>query len=81
MADPYIVDDSTVYEAEVKVLQKGKVVINPNGRGYKDDNVTRAVEDRVLHITVQAKTPTHLRQKVVAILQTLDMPEGAESDY
>jgi uncharacterized protein YaiI (UPF0178 family) len=81
MAQSYIVDDSRVFEAELKVVEKGKVVINTNGNGYKSDNVSRDVNDRVLHITVQAKTAALLRQKVIAILQTLDMPEGAESDY
>lgn len=78
---PYIVDNSVTFEAELKVVQKGALVVNSNGRGYKDDNIKRELNDRVLHITVQAGTPSLLRQKVVAILQTLDMPEAPESDY
>lgn len=72
-----VVSQQVHYKAVVHVVREGVVVINPNGRGYAEDNVERSVGTEVLSVTVRAATPEKLRLKVEQMLLTMD-DEGDE---
>lgn len=68
MAVAKMVTESLVYTAKVKVYKEHVAVINPNGRGYDEDNVEKTVSNEVVEITVRAKTLNGLANKVAAIV-------------
>ena len=70
-----IVSQKAELQAEIKVTREIKAVINPNGRGYSEDNVTKYLNDEVTKFTVKAATPQELRTKVDTILSTIDNEE------
>lgn len=67
-----IVSQKAELQAKVKVTREIKAVVNPNGRGYSEDNVTKYLNDEVLEITVKADTALALRTKVDIILSTIE---------
>lgn len=69
------------YRAKITVDRSGVKTINKNGRGYEADNFEQKYEEQLLHLVVTAKSTSHLRQKVSAIMNTLDMPEEPEAEY
>lgn len=67
-----VVSQKAELQAEVHITRQIKAVINPNGRGYSEDNVTRYLNDEVLKVTVKAGTALELRTKVDIIMSTID---------
>lgn len=58
--------------AEVTVNRSIRAVVNPNGRGYSEYNVTKYLNDEVSKFTVKAATHAELRTKVDTMLSTID---------
>ncbi len=67
-----IVSQKAELQAEVKVTRQIKAVINPNGRGYSEDNVTKYLNNDVLTVTVKAANAVDLRTKVDIIMSTIE---------
>lgn len=67
-----IVSQKAELQAEVHVVRKVRAVINPNGRGYDEDNVTKYLDHEVTKFSVKAGTAAELRTKVDVMLSTID---------
>lgn len=67
-----VVSSEMEYKAHIKVTLEGTVKINPNGRGYSEDDIHRRVEEDLATFTVKAPNSKRLREKVLTLLSTLD---------
>jgi uncharacterized protein YaiI (UPF0178 family) len=70
-----IVSQKAELLAQVTVKRSIRAIINPNGRMYSEDNVTKYLNDEVTQFTVKAATPQELRIKVDVMLSTIDNEE------
>ena len=67
-----LVDYTDEWTANIKVTRGQKVLVNPNGRGYSEDNRVVSEEGNVLSVTVRASDPEALSDKVGIILGTIE---------
>ena len=72
MAVDKVVAEKSEYKAHIKVTREIRATINPNGRGYSEDNITRYLNDEVLEVTVKAADPEALTAKVEVMLGTIE---------
>lgn len=72
MAENKVVSEKSELQAHIKVTREIRAVVNPNGRGYAEDNVTKYLNDEVLEVTVKADTPSKLAHKVAVMLATIE---------
>lgn len=67
-----VVSKKSEFQATIEVTREVRAVINPNGRGYTEDNVVRYLNDGVLKVTIKAGTPEALAAKVAVVLGTIE---------
>lgn len=67
-----LVDNLDEWTATITVHRGQKVLINPNGRGYDDDNKIITDQNTELEVTVKATSPTKLAAKIAVIMDTLE---------
>lgn len=75
MATGVIVSSTPRFTAKVIVTRHTVDVVNPNGRNYEADNITRNSSEELLHVTVVATDMESLRKKIATITETV---EGSE---
>ncbi|AEQ20970.1 hypothetical protein E3_0560 [Rhodococcus phage E3] len=67
-----LVDYHDDWVAEVKVSRKQSVLVNPNGRGYNEDNRIITGDTEVFAVTVRATNAEKLTAKVAAVLSVVE---------
>lgn len=67
-----LVDYHDDWVAEVKVSRKQSILVNPNGRGYSEDNRIITGDTEVFAVTVRATSAEKLAAKVTAVLGVVE---------
>lgn len=67
-----LIDYSDEWTANVQVSRARKILVNPNGRGYDEDNRVIDAEGVELEVTLRASDPEKLADKVAIVLGTVE---------